>query len=124
MFPDQAETLLLDRYLIDRDEASARLFRVYQPAPAHFHRHSNEHLLALSGRGRTLIWAEAGADPQAIDFAPGTLLCFERNIVHATTELFEHPVVFLAIDAPRRDPADVIYVDPRDGDSSCFIREV
>ena len=123
-FPETADTLLLDRYLVDGEAASARLFRIYRPAPAHFHRHSDEHLLVLSGRGRMLVWPDAGGPPQAIDFAPGTLVCFKRNVVHATPELLEHPVVFLALDAPRRDPADVVYLHPEDGSPTDFIRSV
>lgn len=135
-FPDTAETLLLDRYLTDRDSGSVRLFRIYRPAPAHFHRHSDEHLLVLSGRGRVLVWPQTQDQnldqiqdqirdpPQVIDFAPGTLVCFERNVVHATPELFEHPVVFLAFDAPRRQAADIVYVNPANGDPAGFIREV
>jgi hypothetical protein len=31
-------------------------------------------------------------------------------------------VVFLAIDAPRRDPKDIIFVNPADGTPDTFIR--
>jgi hypothetical protein len=36
-FPETAETLLIDTRPTDEDEASARVFRVYHPTPAHYH---------------------------------------------------------------------------------------
>jgi hypothetical protein len=36
-------------------------------------------------------------------------------------ELFEHPVVFLSIDTPRREPTDIIFVDPTDGSPETFM---
>jgi hypothetical protein len=41
--------------------------------------------------------------------------------VHAILELLEHPVVFLTVDTPRRDPGDVIFVDPGMGTADSFI---
>lgn len=119
-FPDVAETMLLDRYLIDRDLSSARLFRVYHPTPAHFHKHSDEHLLVLSGRGA--FWM--GNPHNVAEFAPGTLLFFRRDTVHAMPSILETPVCFLAIDVPRRDPADIHFVNPADGSPETFIAEL
>jgi hypothetical protein len=36
--------------------------------------------------------------------------------------MIEGPVVFLAIDTPRRDPKDIIFVNPADGTPETFIR--
>jgi hypothetical protein len=36
-------------------------------------------------------------------------------------EIFEEPLVFLSIDAPRREPTDIIFVDPRDGSPETFM---
>ena len=47
------------------------------------------------------------------EFAPGDFLFFKNNTVHAIPDLFEGPVVFLAIDTPRRDPRDIIFVNPK-----------
>ena len=116
-FPDRANTMLLDRYLVDRDESSARVFRTYQPTPAHFHVHCDEHLVVISGRG--LFWAGDPARTQA--FGPGTLLFFNRGTVHAMPEIHEHPVVFLAIDTPRRNPKDIVFVNTADGSPESFI---
>lgn len=116
-FPDHAETMLLDRYLVDRDLSSTRVFRAYQPTPAHFHQHSDEHLLVLSGRGA--FWMDEPSS--AAEFAPGTLLFFRRGTVHAMPAIFEAPVCLLAIDVPRRDPADVHFVNPADGSPATFI---
>jgi len=119
-FPDTAETILLDTYLTDEPSASSRVFRVYREVPPHFHRNSDEHLCVLSGKG-TFWMGEAG---NAGEFAPGDFLTFKRGTVHALPKLLESPVVFLAIDAPRRDPEDVIFVNPQDGTAQSFIHRV
>ena len=56
------------------------------------------------------------------EFAPGDLLFFKRTIVHAIPKIFEEPVVFLAFDTPRREPKDIIFVNPEDGTPESFIR--
>jgi mannose-6-phosphate isomerase-like protein (cupin superfamily) len=117
-FPETAETLLLDKYLIDEPAASTRVFRVYRATPPHYHAISDEHLYVLSGRGT--FWMGAAAN--AGEFAAGHLLFFKRGIVHALPDIIEGPVVFLAIDTPRREPSDVIFVNPADGTSESFIR--
>ena len=83
-FPATADTLLLDRYLVDNPHASARVFRVYRGTPAHFHRGSDEFLYVFSGRGTFWI----GDDTSKEAFGPGQLLFFKQNIVHA---LPRHP---------------------------------
>lgn len=118
-FPGTAETMLVDRYLTDAAEASTRLFRVYRPTPPHFHLHCDERLFVLRGCGT--FWA--GSPEHEIAFGPGTLLVFERGIVHAMPTMQDEPVVFLAIDTPRRDPADVHFVDSTDGTANTFIRQ-
>ena len=118
-FPDHAETLLLDRYLVDRDSASARVFRVYRGTPAHYHIGSDEFLYVLAGRGT--FWIGDPADSG--DFAPGSFLFFERGTIHALPEIVESPVVFLALDTPRRDPSDIHFVNPTDGSPSSFIQK-
>ena len=116
-FPDTAQTLLLDRYLVDRADASARLFRVYRGTPPHYHVHSDEFLYVLSGRGT--FWMGDAANKA--EFGPGTLLFFERGTVHALPDILQPPVVFLSFDAPRREPADIVFVDPADGTPDSFI---
>jgi mannose-6-phosphate isomerase-like protein (cupin superfamily) len=117
-FPDTAETLLLDTYLTDEQAASVRVFRVYRAIPPHYHAGSDEHLYVLSGRGT--FWID---NPQnGGEFAPGHLLYFKRGTVHALPDLIEGPVVFLAIDTPRRSPKDIFFVNPADGTPESFIR--
>lgn len=116
-FPETAETLLLDEYLTDEEAASARVFRVYRPTPPHFHAGCDEYLYVLSGRGT--FWLENVANIQ--EFAPGDLLFFKRGTVHALPELLDEPVTFLALDTPRRDPKDVIFIHPEDGSPESFI---
>lgn len=116
-FPDTAKTLLVDQYLTNRTEASARVFRVYRPTPPHYHATCDEYLYVFSGRGT--FWME---DPATeAEFKPGQLLFFARNTVHAMPKLFEHPVVFLSVDTPRRDPMDIIFVNPDEGSPQSFM---
>jgi mannose-6-phosphate isomerase-like protein (cupin superfamily) len=117
-FPDTADTLLLDTYLTDEETASARVFRVYRETPPHYHVGSDEHLYVLSGRGT--FWM--GDASNQGEFAPGDLLVFKKRTVHALPEILEGPVVFLAIDTPRRDPKDIVFVNPADGTPESFIR--
>jgi mannose-6-phosphate isomerase-like protein (cupin superfamily) len=115
--PPSAKTLLVDTYLTNREQASARVFRVYRPTPPHYHATCDEYLYVFSGRGT--FWMK---DPSTkSEFAPGQLLFFERGTVHAMPELLEEPVVFLSIDTPRREPTDIIFVDPRDGTPETFM---
>jgi len=117
--PDSASTLLVDRYLTDRPSASARIFRVYRPTPPHYHVQCDEYLYVFSGRGT--FWM--GDASRKAEFGPGQLLHFERGTVHALPDILEEPLIFLSIDTPRRDPKDVIFVDPGDGTPESFIQQ-
>jgi mannose-6-phosphate isomerase-like protein (cupin superfamily) len=117
-FPDTAETLLLDTYLTNEETASARVFRVYRETPPHYHAGSDEYLYVLSGRGT--FWM--GDASNGAEFGPGDLLFFKRLTVHALPGILEEPVVFLSFDTPRRDPKDIIFVNPEDGTPESFIR--
>ena len=117
-FPDHADSLLLDRYLVDRDAASARVFRVYRGTPPHYHAKCDEFLYVLSGKGTFWI----GDPGNGGAFEPGHFLFFQRGTVHALPDIVEAPVVFLSIDTPRRDPMDIIFVNPEDGTPSSFIQ--
>jgi len=117
--PATATTLLVDRYLTDRPSASTRVFRVYKSTPPHYHVNSDEYLYVVSGRGT--FWMH---DPASVaEFGPGQLLFFERGTVHALPEIFEEPMIFLSIDAPRRDPKDIVFIDPKDGTPESFIQQ-
>jgi mannose-6-phosphate isomerase-like protein (cupin superfamily) len=118
-FPEKAETLLLDTYLTNEEAASARVFRVYRETPPHYHVGSDEYLYVLSGRGT--FWM--GDASNGAEFGPGDLLFFKRRTVHALPGILETPVVFLSFDAPRRDPKDIIFVNPEDGTPESFIGE-
>ena len=117
-FPDAAETMLVDTYLTDEPSASSRVFRVYREVPPHYHVHCDEYLFVLSGKGTFWIGDAANAG----EFAPGDFLTFKRGTVHSLPKIVEAPVVFLAIDAPRRDPKDIVFVNPKDGTPESFIR--
>jgi mannose-6-phosphate isomerase-like protein (cupin superfamily) len=116
--PAAANTLLVDYYLTDRPEASARVFRVYRGTPPHYHATCDEYLYVFTGRGT--FWM---GDPATVaEFGPGQLLYFKRETVHALPDILEAPLVFLAIDTPRRDPKDIIFVNPADGTPETFVR--
>jgi mannose-6-phosphate isomerase-like protein (cupin superfamily) len=115
--PDKANTMLADHYMTARPSSSARVFRVYRPVPAHFHRECDEYLYVLSGRGT--FWM--GEPSNEAPFAPGQFIVFDRSTVHCIPQLHEHPVLFLAIDTPRRRPDDITFVDPADGDATNFM---
>ena len=110
----------MDHYLTNREAASARVFRVYKPTPPHYHATCDEYLYVFSGRGTFWI----GDESTSAEFGPGELLFFKRGTVHAQPKILEGPVVFLAIDTPRRDPKDIVFVNPEDGTPESFIRAV
>ena len=118
-FPDTAETMLLDKRLTDEPAASSRLFRVYRPVPAHYHKTCDEYLQVITGRARFVVGGNA-----PVELGPGQLLFFRRNVIHSIPEIVEGPLVFFAIDTPRRDPADVTFVDPKEGTPGTFIRTI
>jgi mannose-6-phosphate isomerase-like protein (cupin superfamily) len=115
-FPDHAETMLRDIYLTNEHEASARIFRVYHPVPAHYHVSCDEYLTVLSGRGRFFL-----ADMKPFEVGPGQLLFFKKKTVHGIPEILEEPFVVLSVDTPRRDPRDVVFVNKDDGTPDTFI---
>jgi mannose-6-phosphate isomerase-like protein (cupin superfamily) len=117
-FPPTANTLLLDTYLTNEESASARVFRVYRPTPPHYHAKCDEYLYVLSGRGT--FWLDSPENSG--EFAPSDLLFFKRGTVHAFPDILESPVVFLSIDTPRREPTDIIFVNPADGTPEQFIQ--
>jgi mannose-6-phosphate isomerase-like protein (cupin superfamily) len=116
-FPETADTMLIDTRLTDEDHASARVFRVYHPAPAHYHATCDEYLMVISGRA-TFFLGEA----PPFEVGPGQLIFFKQGTIHGTPEILEEPFIVLAVDTPRRDPADVIFVNPSDGTPDSFIQ--
>ena len=116
-FPASADTMLVDTRLTDEQEASCRVFRIYVDVPAHFHQTCDEYLLVVSGRAMFRIgggdWFEA---------REGQLIFFKKSTVHAITLLDHEPLVFLAVDTPRRDPKDIHFVNPADGTPESFIQ--
>lgn len=115
--PDAADTMLVDTRLTDAPSASSRIFRAYHPVPRHYHATCDEYLYLVSGR--TTFEVDYGVPRE---LRAGQMVFFKRGVVHAIPELLEHPVVFLTVDTPRRDPADVIFVDPEQGTVDRFIK--
>ena len=115
-FPERAGSTIVDTYLTDQPSASSRLFRIYYPIPPHYHATCEEHLYLLTGR----VMFIAGNEPPRI-LEPGQLVTFDRNVVHAISEVLAGPAVFLTVDTPRRVPGDVIYVNPEDAKIRPFV---
>ena len=115
--PEAAETMLVDHRITDEPEASCRVFRVYKPTPPHYHATCDEYLYVLSGRGT--FWM---GDEAPYEVGPGQLLFFKRGTVHAMPTILEEPFVVLSVDTPRRDPRDIVFVDPKDGTPEAFVR--
>lgn len=118
-FPPTADMMLLDVRLTDEPAASSRLFRVYRPVPAHYHKTCDEYLQVVMGRARFVV---EGNDP--VELGPGQVLFFRRNTVHGIPEILDGPLVFFSVDTPRRDPSDVTFVDPAQGTAQEFIRTI
>ncbi|GBQ62097.1 hypothetical protein AA103196_0222 [Ameyamaea chiangmaiensis NBRC 103196] len=119
-FPDTADTMLLDTYLTDSASRSIRVFRVYRGVPAHYHTQCDEILHVLSGEGT--FWIDDPATEAA--FTPGQLLVFPKRAIHALPRILRAPVVFLAIDTPRRAQDDITFVNPEDGTPAEFIAKI
>jgi mannose-6-phosphate isomerase-like protein (cupin superfamily) len=116
-FPATSDTMLIDTRLTDEHHASSRVFRVYRPTPAHYHATCDEYLFVISGRATFFL---ANAEP--FEVGPGQLIFFKQNTIHGTPEVLEEPFVVLAVDTPRRDPKDIIFVNPADGTPDTFIQ--
>jgi mannose-6-phosphate isomerase-like protein (cupin superfamily) len=116
-FPASADTMLVDTRLTDEQEASCRVFRIYVDVPAHFHKTCDEYLLVVSGRAMFRI-----GDGEWFEAREGQLIFFKKGTVHAIRLLDNEPLVFLAVDTPRRDPKDIHFVNPADGTPESFIQ--
>ena len=116
-FPETASTMLIDTRLTDELEASARVFRVYRPVPAHYHATCDEYLLVVSGRARFFF-----DDAPPFELGAGQLVFFKKGTVHGIPEILEEPFIVFSVDTPRRDPKDVIFVNPKDGTPEEFIQ--
>jgi len=116
-FPPEAKTMLIDTRLTDEPAASSRVFRVYRSTPRHYHATCDEYLLIVQGRARFVV-----EDQPPFDLGPGQLLFFKRGTIHGTPEILEEPFVVFSVDTPRRDPKDIIFVNPEDGTPEEFIQ--
>ncbi len=93
------------------------MFRVYRPTPAHYHATCDEYLIILSGRGCFFM-----GDQQPFEVGPGGMLFFKKGTVHGMPEILEHPLFMVSVDTPRRDPRDIIFVDPTAGTPEGFVQ--
>jgi mannose-6-phosphate isomerase-like protein (cupin superfamily) len=114
--PESAETMIVDYRMTDEPEASARVFRVYRPTPAHYHETSDEYLYVLSGRAIFFM-----GDEPPFEVQPGQLLFFKKRTIHGMPTILEHPVVFMSVDTPRRPPGDIVFVEAGKYTSDDFV---
>jgi hypothetical protein len=115
-FPATAETLLMDTYLTNEPAPSSRVFRVYRELPSHYHAGRDEYLYVLgevsSGwttprtEGTSLLATSSSSNAELFMLCPK----------------FLRGRVFLSFDTPRRDPEDIIFVNPKDGTPESFVR--
>ncbi|WP_374021485.1 cupin domain-containing protein [Mycobacterium sp. HNNTM2301] len=113
--PETSDSMLTDVYFSDFPEASSRIFRIYRTLPLHYHNDCDEFLYVISGEG---VFHLAGEESNA---GPGTFLRFARRQVHGFPRITNHLFVVLSVDVPRRHPADIVFVDPADGDAKAFM---
>jgi len=73
--PSSAKTLLVDTYLTSREQASARVFRVYRPTPPHYHATATN--ISMCFRPRHLL--DEGSGDQERVRTGDKLLFFERG---------------------------------------------
>ena len=102
--------------MTDTEAASARVFRVFKPLLPHHHKLCDEYLYVLSGHGT--FWMENPKDQT--EFGPGELLYFKKKTVHSLPDILESPVVFMSLDAPRRDPEDIHFENPEHGSAASW----
>jgi hypothetical protein len=64
----------------------------------------------ISGRAKFIV---NGSEP--IEPGGGQLPLFRCSVGHSIPEVVENPLVVFSVDTPRRDLADVHFVNPADG---------
>ena len=108
-FPPAADTMLLDMRLTDEPPP----VRACSGFTAAFRR-------IFTRRATSICRCSAVAGYSSLTAAlrqlgPGQLLFFRRNVVHSIPEVIEAPLVVFSVDTPRRDPADVHFIDRLEG---------
>ena len=118
-FPPTADTMLLDMRLTDEPAASSRLFRIYKPAPAHYHKTCDEYLQVICRTGEV-----CGGRERTGRTGAGAAAVFPTQHGSCDSGDLEEPLVVFSVDTPRRDPSDVTFVDPQYGTAKEFIRTI
>lgn len=111
--PKESDKMIIDRRLVDRKDASVRIFQLYKPAPMHYHGQSDTYLYILSGRGKFQI-----GDEQPREAGPGTLMFWTKGTYHGTPEILEKPLVIMTFDAPARNESDTMWLNPEEAPES------
>lgn len=106
--PKESDKMIIDRRLIDRKDASIRIFQIYKPVPMHYHGQSDTYLYILSGRGKFQIGNEIS---QA---GKGDLLYWKKGVYHGTPEIIEKPLVLMTFDSPSRNTSDTMWLNPEE----------
>lgn len=104
-FPSTADTVVVDKRLVEQPTSGLRVERVYQTIPAHKHERTDVYNYLVSGRAKFAV-----GDQPAQEIGPGTTIFVKKGTVHSFPELIEGPLVFVTIETPPRDPSDVVFV--------------
>ncbi|KGT88850.1 hypothetical protein NG99_20465 [Erwinia typographi] len=107
LFPDSADSLIVDMYLSDNPQGSVRLFRVYQQVPEHYHKQCDEVLIVIAGD----LEFQTDGEPAKV-LSKDQLVIFRKNTVHSIKPSGDNPVYFLSIDTPGREASDIYFIDP------------
>ena len=107
--PEQSDRIVDHKTLFEGKHNGIRVFRIYNPVPAHYHEGSDTIVYLLEGEVSVAI---NQGTPQRVK--KGALLHWSRGIVHAIPEIHSGTATFFAIDTPKRDPADTVFIDGKD----------
>lgn len=107
--PLASQKIIQDKRLLDSENKGIRVFRLYKPVPPHYHEKSDTILYLLEGEASFVIDQAAPKRVKA-----GSVLYWQRGVIHAVTEIHTETATFLAIDVPKRDPADAVFIDQKD----------
>jgi mannose-6-phosphate isomerase-like protein (cupin superfamily) len=107
--PESSQKIIHDKRLLDSENSGVRVLRLYQPVPPHYHEKSDTIIYLLEGEVSVAIQQGKMQRVQ-----PGSVLHWKRGTVHAVPLIHTDTATFLAIDVPKRDPADAVFIDKKD----------
>ncbi|MEM7485241.1 MAG: cupin domain-containing protein [Bacteroidota bacterium] len=107
LLPEKHDGVIKDIHILDREHVGARVFRLYDKVPMHYHAKSDAYLYVLNGKGEFFI-----GDKGPIIAKKGDLIFWAKGTAHGVGNILEGPLDILVFDTLARDPSDVIWIDP------------